>query len=325
MEQPFKQNDLIGGQVLIVDDESVNQMILQEILEKGGISPIIAKSGEEALDLVKQLPPDLVLLDIVLGRGIDGFEVCRRLRSMAEFEKIPILFISALTEEKDRHRGFEAGGTDYITKPFNPDEVLSRVRVHIKQDRLQRALSKTVKAFTHQSPHSKLREQALRQLKQDDDSLLDSKHLLESEYQELATLIETLKVQKIELQLHNEQLQNSEKLHQQEIKSCRKLFEQSPVATLLIDGEGQITQMNRAARLLTDIEQLPPKGSPLIDHITDPSIWSEIKSQRKKPNTSFWKQRIEFKSIHDTLHPVEATATYDKPDEETILTLVPQQ
>lgn len=314
--------------MLIVDDESVSQIALQQILEKGGFAPIVSKTGEEALELAQLLSPDLILLDIMLGLGMDGFEVCRQLRSMAGFETVPILFISGLTEEKDRRHAYKVGGTDYITKPFSHDEILNRVRVYVNRGRFQQAISETVRDFSHPEHHSGFREQALQRLRQESDHSGDSEQPPDNEYQELATLIETMKVQKIELQLHNEALEKAELLHQQKVRACQEVVDQLPVAVLGVNYKGVIIQSNRAARQLMEIDSSQLEEVPLTQYLAEPAVWSEIEAHMKTAG-SLWKNRINIRTTNNTLHSVEVTIGHirlDADDKEnmTILTLIPQ-
>ena len=124
------------AEVLIVDDITKNIEVVSEILYQRGIDVSFALSGEQALSFFKYRRPDLVLLDVAMP-GMDGFEVCRRLKADAETKDIPIIFLTAKKESDDIVRGFELGGVDYITKPFNSAELVSRVQtqLELKQNR----------------------------------------------------------------------------------------------------------------------------------------------------------------------------------------------
>ncbi len=116
--------------VLLVDDAKANLDILVEGL-KAEHRLSLALNGETALELAARTPPDLVLLDIVMP-GLDGYEVCRRLRAMPETAEVPIMFLSSLEEVQNKTRGFEVGANDYLTKPFDLLEVKARVRSLLK-------------------------------------------------------------------------------------------------------------------------------------------------------------------------------------------------
>src|SRR5688572_3991536 len=133
-------NELSDSRVLIVDDVKSNVDILVGAL-RGDYQLSVALGGEQALDVVRRSPPDLILLDIVMP-GIDGYEICRRLRASEATRELPIMFLSSLEDVNDKTRGFEVGGNDYLTKPFEVLEVKARVRSLLKA----KAYAEAVKA-----------------------------------------------------------------------------------------------------------------------------------------------------------------------------------
>jgi len=122
--------DLSECRILIVDDVKANIDVLVAALQDD-YKLSVALNGEAALKSVKKAPPDLVLLDVMMP-GMDGYEVCRRLRSDPETHELPVMFLTALDEVQSKMTGFEAGGTDYVTKPFEILEVKARVRSLLK-------------------------------------------------------------------------------------------------------------------------------------------------------------------------------------------------
>ena len=116
--------------IMIVDDTKDNINILRQFLAKFGFKTKVAFNGEMALDLIPKLKPDLILLDIMMP-GIDGYEVCIRLKKDAELKNIPVIFITARGDTKDVVEGFEAGAVDFIMKPFRLEEVYARVKTHL--------------------------------------------------------------------------------------------------------------------------------------------------------------------------------------------------
>ena len=133
----IKQNDKIN--ILMVDDEPIYQDILLRFLEKHNCRIFAAENGSNALQQARQIRPDVILLDVILP-DTDGFEICRRLKEMPETEGIPVIFMTGLRETKDKVKGFQAGGADYVTKPFDRDEVAARINTHVKIKRLRDAL-----------------------------------------------------------------------------------------------------------------------------------------------------------------------------------------
>ena len=117
--------------VLVVDDSMLLRGILKEELEAEGFDVHLAEDGPQALEMAQVLRPDVILLDIGLP-GMDGYEVCRRVKADAETTEIPVLMITALNELKDKLAGFAAGADDYLTKPFFTKELLARLRKNLR-------------------------------------------------------------------------------------------------------------------------------------------------------------------------------------------------
>ena len=120
-----------NGTILIVDDNSANLGVLSDALSQEGFEVRVAKSGKMALERVKYARPDLILLDVMMPE-IDGFETCRRLQANPETTQIPVIFMTALSDTANKVEGFQLGAVDYITKPFQQEEVLARVKLHLK-------------------------------------------------------------------------------------------------------------------------------------------------------------------------------------------------
>lgn len=125
--------------VLVVDDKSENLRLLSRMLTERGYIVRAANSGFRALESVKLSPPNIVLLDIRMP-DVDGYEVCRQLKADPQYQEIPVIFISALEEIQDKVKGFEVGGVDYITKPFQFEEVIARLETHLALRRYQKEL-----------------------------------------------------------------------------------------------------------------------------------------------------------------------------------------
>ena len=132
--------------VLVVDDTAENLRLLTQILSEGGYNVRAVTSGSRALESARATPPNLILLDIRMPE-MDGFEVCARLKSEPLCRETPILFISALNDTQDKVRGFAAGGIDYITKPFQVEEVLARVEAQLAVRRLQRQVQEANRRY----------------------------------------------------------------------------------------------------------------------------------------------------------------------------------
>ena len=128
-----------SGFILLVDDNPANLSVLSEVLRGAGFQFRVAMSGETALELVNRNPPELVLLDVMLPK-LDGFAVCQHLKANPATVEIPIIFMTALTDTGDKVRGFNLGAVDYITKPFQKEEVLARVKLHLQLRQMSQTL-----------------------------------------------------------------------------------------------------------------------------------------------------------------------------------------
>ena len=133
--------------ILLVDDNTTNLQLLHETLDGRGYRLLIAKNGKIALAIARKANPALVLLDIMMPE-MDGYEVCRRLKSDDKTNRIPVIFITALADEDDEAKGLALGAVDYITKPFNPELVRARVRIHLELKQHQDHLEQLVKQRT---------------------------------------------------------------------------------------------------------------------------------------------------------------------------------
>ena len=118
------------GKILIVDDNAINLAVCEEALGRD-YECMCASNGEESLQLARVFHPDLVLLDVMMP-GIDGYETCERLRADPDLRFAKILLVTAKAQVLDRLRGYEAGADDYIIKPFEPDELVAKVRVFLR-------------------------------------------------------------------------------------------------------------------------------------------------------------------------------------------------
>ena len=133
--------DLPDHVILIIDDDPNSLAIMSGYLEECNFTVLIAENGESGLKRADYAQPDLILLDIMMP-GMDGFETCRGLKEMESTRDIPVIFMTALADTEHKVRGFEAGGVDYVTKPFQREEVVARVGVHLHIRELTTGLRK---------------------------------------------------------------------------------------------------------------------------------------------------------------------------------------
>lgn len=120
---------------LVVDDSPETLSMLIDAIETGGLSALVARDGQTALDLLDRITPDIILLDAMMP-GLDGFETCRRIKARTATAGTPVIFITGLSDSSHVLEGLRAGGVDYITKPINPDVLNARIAVHIANARL---------------------------------------------------------------------------------------------------------------------------------------------------------------------------------------------
>jgi len=132
------------GLILMIDDEPTNLAVLGDILESCGYDVMAASSGEGGFELAKATPPTLILLDVNMPGGWDGYQTCREFKNHKLTANIPILFLSAQNSQENINHGFKAGGMDYIQKPFNREELTHRVKNHIELHNLRHHLEQEV-------------------------------------------------------------------------------------------------------------------------------------------------------------------------------------
>src|SRR5258708_2442018 len=128
--------------LLIVDDTPDTLQLLSDVLEDEGYHIRALNDSEKVIETVRGDPPDLILLDINMP-GLNGYEVCERLKKDSKLKDIPVLFLSALTDTMAQVRAFQAGGVDYVTKPFRVEELRARVRTHVAMRRQERELQES--------------------------------------------------------------------------------------------------------------------------------------------------------------------------------------
>jgi diguanylate cyclase (GGDEF)-like protein len=220
MDQQVLRAD--SAQILVVDDNNINLKLLTDILTRQGYNVRPASSGQLALRSLEFETPDLILLDINMP-GMDGYEVCQRLKANECTQRIPVIFISALDEVADKVKSFHVGGVDYITKPFQTEEVLARVNIHLALDKMQKHLELQNAQLIHEISE---RKQAERMLQEANEKLSNSVKELEERTTDMSQLSEM-----------GEQLQNCqtiEEVYAISAQYLQKLFPADQGAIYLI-------------------------------------------------------------------------------------------
>ena len=121
--------------ILVIDDSPTNLEVLYTTLSDAGYEVLVEMDSSDGIEQAENNPPDLILLDIMMPK-INGFEVCRKLQSNLNTKDIPIIFMTALSDTGEKVKGFQMGAVDYITKPFQQEEVIARINVQLKLRRL---------------------------------------------------------------------------------------------------------------------------------------------------------------------------------------------
>ncbi|MCP4694205.1 MAG: response regulator, partial [Desulfobacterales bacterium] len=158
--------------IQIVDDNPENLDILAAMINKMGYNARLAINGVIALKSIRSHPPDIILLDILMPI-MDGYEVCRRIKSEERTRDIPVIFISGLNDVVDKVKGFSAGGVDYITKPFQPAEVFARLETHLLQREVHKRLEKQNAALQREIVQRERAEGARRERDKQRRTILD--------------------------------------------------------------------------------------------------------------------------------------------------------
>ncbi|MGA7933109.1 MAG: response regulator [Kovacikia sp.] len=188
----------ISKSILIVDDNPTNLEVLADTLTGAGFQIAVALDGETALEQVQYHPPELILLDIMMP-GIDGFETCRRLKADPKTFDIPVIFLTALSDAENKVAGLSLGAVDYITKPFQREEALARVRIHLKLHNLAKTLEDQNVRLKQEIEHRKTVENSLQILNQELEQRVEERTL------KLSKTLEDLEKAQVQL-VHSEKM-----------------------------------------------------------------------------------------------------------------------
>ena len=204
------------GIILIVDDNPTNLSLLFDFLADSGFKVLVARDGESAIQKVEYAPPDLILLDVIMP-GIDGFETCRRLKANEVTKDIPVIFMTALADTVDKVKGLHLGAVDYITKPFQQEEVLARIATHLSIGNLTKKLQSQNLRLLQEIEHRVEAEESLRSLTLDLEKRVEertleiskSNRLLKQEIQERCAAEEALQKSEAQLRMQAEYLEQT--------------------------------------------------------------------------------------------------------------------
>jgi signal transduction histidine kinase len=223
-----------SGDVLIVEDTPASLQLLSDLLTHAGYAARRANDGKIALLSALAQPPELILLDVRMP-DMDGYEVCQRLKADPRTHDVPVIFLSALRDTEDKVRAFQIGAADYIAKPYQPDEVLARVRTHIELGRLRARLEDTVQERTAQYV------QAERRLRES-----------QAQLQELAAFLQTAR--------EDERARIARELHDELGQA---------LTVLRIDLTWLAEKCGRCARFNADVDERLTAARGLVDRTVD--------------------------------------------------------
>jgi signal transduction histidine kinase len=206
--------------ILIVDDNPTNLEVLSETLSREGFQVSVATDGESALEQIQYFRPTLILLDIMMP-GIDGYETCKQLKQDPSTQDIPVIFMTALSETQNKITGFSLGAVDYITKPFQREEVLARVKVHFQLQNLTKTLEEQNKLLKHEITQREQAESSLIQLNQELEERVTERTT------KLTTALTKLRQAQVQLVQQKQDLENRVDERTAELKHAKEVADRA--------------------------------------------------------------------------------------------------
>ena len=234
--------------ILAVDDDANNLAVIRDCLTGFNFTVLMAEDGESAVSRADYARPDLILLDIMMP-GIDGYETCRRLKNQESSRDIPVIFMSALAETVHKVHGLEAGAVDYVTKPFQQEELLARVRVHLSIRDLNRRLKEANELL-----EARVEARTI--------DLAIANRVLEEEITERQAAQEQLQEQAVMLEEKFEELQAAQVALRTSEQKFRAIFDQTFQLIGLTTPGGIMLEANQTALAFCGIGESEVLGRP---------------------------------------------------------------
>ncbi|GAM09085.1 blue-light-activated protein [Geobacter sp. OR-1] len=276
--------DSTESTILLIDDDPTNLDIVTDYLLDCDYTILVAEDGESGISRAEYAQPGLILLDVMMP-GIDGFETCRRLKTRESTRDIPVIFMTALAETEHKVKGFEAGAVDYITKPFQREEVLARVSVHLRIRELTARLQEAKESLEKR---------------------------VEERTAELAQTIDTL---------HDEIIQR--KQAEEERVRLARAIEQAAEAVYMADAQGLITYVNPAFERTTGYSRDEVIGQPtgiLECDTNDPDYYLQIREAVDRDND--WSGRVTTRKKDGSVFEADTTVSSVRDSKGTIINYV---
>ena len=270
--------------ILVIDDDPGNLAVVRDCLVESGYAVLIAEDGESALQRAVYVRPDLILLDIMMP-GMDGFETCRRLKALPATREIPVIFMTALAETGHKVKGLEAGAVDYITKPFQREELLARVAVHLQNRELTKRLRES-----KESLESRVRERTA----------------------ELALTIQAL----------HEEIFERERGDKERLRLAAAI-EQAGEAIFMTDADWDITYVNPAFERLNGYgrEEIVGRNCSILRRNQhDPEFYRKMRENLGRDKV--WSGRLTMKRKDGSLYEADTTISEFRDGRDTVLNYI---
>ena len=282
---------LYSGHVLVVEDTLAIQLLVKRMLERNGLSVSIAENGQEGIEMSANETFDLILMDMQMP-VMDGLEATRLIKQAGS--PTPIIALTANVMEAHRKAFEEAGCDGFLSKPIDRDVLLGLIDRYLKP------------LHVHEIPDDdrlgSLRRAAIQVIQKEERAV-------GHEEMGRAALLEELQIHEVALEMQSQQLLEHEQQQMKQVRQYQKMFEHSPVATLLMTERGKIEQVNRAARQLLGIHQLKQDNNQISHYLSQLKTLTEINHSLMDKAETLWSGQTEMMADDGVYHQVQLTAS----------------